>query len=68
MGNDDEDGWLRTGGLSSSQPLKMRDVAEVDDSGNIGEIMELEDEIPDMEDEEDYDEAIIKESDAGGTR
>ncbi|KAI5464455.1 autophagocytosis associated protein [Mariannaea sp. PMI_226] len=59
---DDEDGWLRTGGLASSQPLKVKEVRTVDDSGNVGdrEVVE-EDEIPDMEDEDD-DEAIIRES------
>lgn len=57
---DDEDGWLRTGGLASSQPLKVKEVRTVDDSGNVGdrEVVE-DDEIPDMEDEDD-DEAIIR--------
>lgn len=63
QGGDDDDGWLRTGGLSSSQPLKAREVRTVDDAGNVGDI-EDEDEIPDMEDEEDDDEAIIRDSDA----
>ncbi|KAI4591490.1 E2-like enzyme [Pestalotiopsis sp. 9143b] len=60
---EDDDGWLRTGGLSSSQPLKAKDVRTVDDAGNVG-VIEDEDEIPDMEDEEDDDEAIIRDSDA----
>lgn len=56
----DEDGWLRTGGLASSQPLKARDVRTVDDSGNVGETADLDDDdIPDMEDDDD-DEAIIR--------
>lgn len=57
---DDDDGWLRTGGLASSQPLKVKEVRTVDDSGNVGdrEVIE-EDDIPDMEDEDD-DEAIIR--------
>ncbi|KAK5998952.1 Autophagy-related protein 3 [Cladobotryum mycophilum] len=60
----DEDGWLRTGGLASSQPLKARDVRPVDDSGNVGDPTELDDdEIPDMEDEDD-DEAIIRDAGA----
>ncbi|KAK3695539.1 putative autophagy protein [Podospora appendiculata] len=65
-GNDD-DGWLRTGGLSSSQPLKMREVRTMDDAGNVGE-RELvdEDDIPDMEDEDD-DEAIIRDDKGDGT-
>jgi ubiquitin-like-conjugating enzyme ATG3 len=63
-GQDDDDGWLRTGGLASSQPLKVMEVRTVDESGNVGdrEVVD-EDEIPDMEDEDD-DEAIIR--DAGG--
>ncbi|KAH6855268.1 autophagocytosis associated protein [Chaetomium sp. MPI-CAGE-AT-0009] len=56
--NSDDDGWLRTGGLASSQPLKARDVRTVDDAGNVGDREDDEDDIPDMEDEED-DEAII---------
>ncbi|KAH6874966.1 autophagocytosis associated protein [Thelonectria olida] len=70
---DDEDGWLRTGGLASSQPLKVKEVRTVDDSGNVGdrEVVEDDEEIPDMEDEDD-DEAIIRDtgSDAksGGRR
>jgi len=64
--NSDDDGWLRTGGLTSSQPLKVREVRTMDDSGNVGdrEVIE-EDDIPDMEDEED-DEAIIRDADADG--
>jgi len=62
----DDDGWLRTGGLASSQPLKARDVRVVDEAGNIGEREPLEeDEIPDME-EEDDDEAIIRDVDGDG--
>ena len=61
---DDEDGWLRTGGLSSSQPFKARQVRTVDDSGEAAERVDLdEDEIPDMEDEDD-DEAIIRDAGA----
>ncbi|KAH6630131.1 autophagocytosis associated protein [Chaetomium sp. MPI-SDFR-AT-0129] len=61
---DDDDGWLRTGGLTSSQPLKVREVRTVDDAGNVGdrEVID-EDDIPDMEDEED-DEAIIRDPEA----
>lgn len=57
----DEDGWLRTGGLASSQPLKAKDVRTVDDAGNAETASSAEeDDIPDMEDEDD-DEAIIRE-------
>jgi ubiquitin-like-conjugating enzyme ATG3 len=64
--NSEDDGWLRTGGLTSSQPLKMREVRTVDDAGNVGdrEVID-EDDIPDMEDEED-DEAIIQEPKGDG--
>ncbi|KAL2758393.1 hypothetical protein ACRALDRAFT_1075010 [Sodiomyces alcalophilus JCM 7366] len=65
-GAGDDEGWLRTGGLSSSQPLKARDVRTVDDAGNVGEQEALEeDDIPDMEDEDD-DEAIIRDNEASG--
>lgn len=58
-----DDGWLRTGGLTSSQPLKVREVRTVDDAGNVGPRENLEDDdIPDMEDEDD-DEAIIRDAD-----
>jgi ubiquitin-like-conjugating enzyme ATG3 len=61
---DDEEGWLRTGGLTSSQPLKARDVRTVDDAGNVNVAdIEEEEEIPDMEDDDD-DEAIIRDTDA----
>jgi ubiquitin-like-conjugating enzyme ATG3 len=64
--NSDDDGWLRTGGLASSQPLKARDVRTVDDAGNVAdrEAIDDEDDIPDMEDEED-DEAIIQDDSNG---
>lgn len=39
---DDEDGWLRTGGLSSSQPLKVKEVRRVDDAGNVDPRADLE--------------------------
>lgn len=63
----DEDGWLRTGGLSSSQPLKVREIRTVDDAGNVGDgqVVEDDDDIPDMEDEDD-DEAIIHDTQGGG--
>jgi len=57
---DDEDGWLRTGGLAASQEARARDVRTVDESGNMGEREDDEDDIPDMEDEEDDEEAIIR--------
>lgn len=63
---DDEDGWLRTGGLAASQEARARDVRTVDESGNMGEREEDDDEIPDMEDEEDDEEAIIRDPKADG--
>ncbi|OIW30577.1 hypothetical protein CONLIGDRAFT_284086 [Coniochaeta ligniaria NRRL 30616] len=65
---DDEDGWLRTGSPSKSEPAQSRDVRTVDDSGNIGDKESYDDDdddIPDMEDEDD-DEAIIKDTDGDG--
>jgi len=64
--DDDEDGWLRTGGLTSSQPLKARDVRTVDDAGNVADrdALDEDDDIPDMEDEDD-DEAIIRDVSQG---
>lgn len=64
---DDEDGWLRTGGLAASQEARARDVRTVDESGNMGEQEDDEDEIPDMEDEEDDEEAIIRDPKTSGT-
>jgi ubiquitin-like-conjugating enzyme ATG3 len=63
---DDDDGWLRTGGLSSSQGLKAREIRTMDESGNVGERVvgdDDDDDIPDMEDEEDDEEAIIRDKD-----
>lgn len=61
-GGGDHDGWLRTGGLASSQALKAKDIRTVDEAGNVGdgEVVD-DDEIPDMEDEDD-DEAIIRDA------
>ena len=58
VGDNDDEGWLRTGGLASSQPLKAKQVRAVDDSGEAEKDDLDDDEIPDMEDEDD-DEAII---------
>ncbi|KAI9700140.1 MAG: E2-like enzyme [Bogoriella megaspora] len=66
---DEDDGWLRTGGMTASrtQEERARDVRTVDESGNIvGDEEGEEDEIPDMEDEEDDDEAIIREQKESG--
>ena len=63
-GDDDETGWLRTGGgkdVAEQQADRLKDVRTVDESGNLGEREEEEEEIPDMEDDDDDDEAIIRE-------
>ncbi|GAO20002.1 uncharacterized protein UV8b_04132 [Ustilaginoidea virens] len=63
-GSADDDGWLRTGGLASSQSLKARHVQTVDDAGNVAYTTGFEeDDIPDMEDEDDED-AIIPDTGA----
>jgi ubiquitin-like-conjugating enzyme ATG3 len=64
---DDEDGWLRTGGLAASQEAKVRDVRTVDESGNMGPREDDEDDIPDMEDDEDDEDAIIRDPKGDGT-
>lgn len=65
--SDENDGWLKAGGDSSAEEKKnaelMKDVQTVDDDGKLGE--GEEEEIPDMEDEEDDEEAIIRDPSAG---
>jgi ubiquitin-like-conjugating enzyme ATG3 len=51
--------------MSKSAELRMRDVRTVDDDGKLGEKVEEEDEIPDMEDEDD-EEAIIRDTSGSG--
>jgi ubiquitin-like-conjugating enzyme ATG3 len=62
----ENDGWLKAGGgngdLSKSAELRMKDVRTVDDDGKVGEKVDEEEEIPDMEDEEDDEEAIIRDN------
>ncbi|KAF2426582.1 hypothetical protein EJ08DRAFT_663169 [Tothia fuscella] len=69
---DDDDGWLRTGGMGTSQAAKLGEVRTVDESGRLEEREEEEEEIPDMEDEEDDEEAIIRDpkaaSSSGGSK
>lgn len=63
----EDDGWLQTGGGSKkdmrSSETRMRDVRTMDESGNVGE-QEPEEEIPDMEDDDDDAEAIIRDQGA----
>ncbi|KZZ96434.1 Autophagy-related protein 3 [Ascosphaera apis ARSEF 7405] len=60
VGGDDGDAWLSTGGMTASREARIKDVRTMDDAGNVGD-EEEEDEIPDMEDDGDDDEAIIRE-------
>lgn len=66
----DDDGWLRTGGGSEKeQAANIRAVQTMSESGNLGEKEpDDEDEIPDMEDEDDDNEAIIRDPRASGTK
>ncbi|KAL1305906.1 hypothetical protein AAFC00_004050 [Neodothiora populina] len=63
--DDDDDGWLRTGGdgVDAASRAKPGDVRTMDEAGEVSGSVEEddEDEIPDMEDEEDDEEAIIRE-------
>lgn len=65
----EDDGWLKAGGgqgMSKSAELRMQDVRTVDDDGKVGDKVEAEEEeIPDMEDEDD-DEAIIRDTSGSG--
>ncbi|WEW56637.1 E2-like enzyme [Emydomyces testavorans] len=69
QGDDEDDGWLNTGGGGSGSgagtgggdaKMTVGDVRTVDEAGNMGEKEEEEEEIPDMEDDDD-EEAIIRE-------
>ncbi|KAL8867696.1 MAG: hypothetical protein Q9174_005494, partial [Haloplaca sp. 1 TL-2023] len=65
---DDDDGWLRTGGMGASQEARMRDVRTLGEGGEVQYAQEEEEEeLPDMEDEDDDEEAIIRDPKAQGT-
>ncbi|KAI9852182.1 MAG: E2-like enzyme [Vezdaea acicularis] len=57
-----DDGWLRTGGLAASQQLRAKDVRTVDEAGEMSarDVSDDEEEIPDMVDEDDDEDAIIR--------
>ncbi|KAF2862461.1 hypothetical protein K470DRAFT_212841 [Piedraia hortae CBS 480.64] len=59
-----DDGWLKAGGIgkdmTGSADLRMRDVRTVEEDGTVGDGGVDEEYIPDMEDYEDDDEAVIK--------
>lgn len=63
--DDDDDGWLRTGGDGTRSEAKPGDVRTMDETGELSQSVEEEDEIPDMEDEDDDEEAIIREPQSG---
>lgn len=57
---DEDDGWLKAGGDNKDAGKGSEyDVRTVDDAGEVGDKVEDEEEIPDMDDEDD-DEAIIR--------
>ncbi|KAK5108763.1 hypothetical protein LTR62_007823 [Meristemomyces frigidus] len=64
----ENDGWLKAGsndgGISKSAELRTKDVHTIDDNGRTEQV-EDEDEIPDMDDEEDDEEAIIRDTRTG---
>jgi ubiquitin-like-conjugating enzyme ATG3 len=67
------DEWLSTGdvvGFGQAKDVEVhdrsREVKSVDDSGRLGDVVGDEDEIPDMEDDEDDDEAIIRDARPAG--
>lgn len=63
----DDDGWLRTGGSQergsgSRKGGDVQDVRTMDDKGDVEDGKVVEDDfVPDMEDDEDDEEAIVKE-------
>lgn len=60
-GDDDDDGWLRTGGDTSKPESRPSDIRTVDDAGEVGDTIGDDDDIPDIEDDDDDDpEAIIR--------
>lgn len=59
--DEDDDGWLRTGGDGAKSEARPGDVRTMNEAGEVSESVEEEDDIPDMEDEEDDEEAIIRE-------
>jgi ubiquitin-like-conjugating enzyme ATG3 len=65
-GSAEDGGWLRTGGLGESEIRRVGDVRTVDEGGEVEEgKIEEEEEIPDMEDDEDDEEAIIRDPKGG---
>jgi ubiquitin-like-conjugating enzyme ATG3 len=65
-----DEGWLRTGGSSEKEQEGLRgEVRTMSESGQLGgKEEEAEEEIPDMEDEDDDNEAIIRDQNTGTAR
>lgn len=59
--DDDDEGWLRTGGTSEKEQEGLRsEVRTMSESGQLGKAADEEEEIPDIEDDDDDNEAIIR--------
>ena len=69
-GEEGDDGWLRTGGSSEKEQEGLRsEVRTMTESGQLSGKEEVEEEeIPDMEDEDDDNEAIIRDQNSGSAR
>ncbi|KAF7846142.1 hypothetical protein BT93_L5147 [Corymbia citriodora subsp. variegata] len=65
--DESEDGWLRTGGSTEREQEGLREMVETMSESGVVEGVEKEEEIPDMEDEEDDNEAIIRDKTADDT-
>jgi ubiquitin-like-conjugating enzyme ATG3 len=73
VGEGEGEEWLSTGDVDGFGPVRdvevrdrSREVKSVDDSGRLGDVVGDDDEIPDMEDDEDDDEAIIRDARPSG--
>lgn len=63
----EDEGWLRTGGSSEKEQEGLRgEVRTMSESGELDKATVEEEEIPDMEDEDDDSEAIIRDNHADG--
>lgn len=68
-GEEGDDGWLRTGGSSEKEQEGLRgEVRTMSESGQLSGKEEVEEEIPDMEDDDDDNEAIIRDQKSGSAR
>lgn len=64
-GEGDEE-WLSTGGEPRGLEERAREVKSIDNSGKLADAVGEEDEIPDMEDDDDDEDAIIRETSGTG--